>query len=388
MLGKIRQPKLVDYLHNRASITKTPLNGTFELTPQCNMDCKMCYVKMSAKDQEAIAPLRSKEEWIALAHEAQKAGMMFLLLTGGEPFTRVDFKDIYITLHKMGFLLSVNTNGTLINESHIEWLRAYPPVRVNITLYGASNETYADLCCNPKGFSQVCRSIRLLRDAGISAKLNCSVTPANKKDLGKIIKFAREKELILEIASYLFPPTRRFAQQIGTNFRLSPSEANQVDIYKMIKDYGIDYFLSYINMKKANVTSSQPSLPEEDDWECSGDAMKCRAGRCSFWISWDGRMLLCGMLSQPQAFPFQDGFHYAWTELTKLLEKITLSGKCKKCEYNNVCKPCAAMNYTENGFFEKEPLHRCEMTKLYLDDAEKIIQALKDNTPDYLDNLL
>ena len=92
MKQKLIEPRITEYLHRKASITKTPISGTFELLPLCNMDCKMCYIKMSKEKQESIARLRTNEEWIELAKKAKEKGMLFLLLTGGEPFLVKDFK--------------------------------------------------------------------------------------------------------------------------------------------------------------------------------------------------------------------------------------------------------------------------------------------------------
>ena len=92
MKQRLVEPMLTEYLHRKASITKTPISGTFELSPLCNMECKMCYIKMSKEKQESIARLRTKEEWLNLAKEARNEGMLFLLLTGGEPFLVKDFK--------------------------------------------------------------------------------------------------------------------------------------------------------------------------------------------------------------------------------------------------------------------------------------------------------
>lgn len=68
--------------------------------------------------------------------------MLFLLLTGGEPFLRKDFRQIYTELKKLGLLISINTNATLIDEETVEWLKKDPPMKVNVTLYGGGNETY------------------------------------------------------------------------------------------------------------------------------------------------------------------------------------------------------------------------------------------------------
>lgn len=80
------EPPVTEYLHAKAASLGIPLNGTFELTPCCNMACKMCYVRLTKPEQEAIAPLRTAQEWLELGRAAKDAGMIYLLLTGGEPF--------------------------------------------------------------------------------------------------------------------------------------------------------------------------------------------------------------------------------------------------------------------------------------------------------------
>ena len=200
------EPPVTEYLHAKASRLHIPLSGTFELTPVCNMNCKMCYVRMSRAEQEAVHPLRTAEEWLELGKNARDRGMLYLLLTGGEPFLRPDFREILSGLHQMGLLITINSNGTLIDEETVEWLKESPPVRINITLYGASDETYEILCGNPEGFTQVTKAIRLLKEAGITVKINCSLTPYNAGDLEKIFAFCKEEQLIIQATSYMFPP--------------------------------------------------------------------------------------------------------------------------------------------------------------------------------------
>lgn len=50
------EPPITEYLHAKAARQGIPLSGTFELTPLCNMNCRMCYVRMSRGAQEATAP--------------------------------------------------------------------------------------------------------------------------------------------------------------------------------------------------------------------------------------------------------------------------------------------------------------------------------------------
>ena len=73
------------YLIGRAAEKHVPLNASLELLPLCNMNCDMCYVRLSREEMEAQGRLRRADEWLALAEQMRKAGTLFVLLTGGEP---------------------------------------------------------------------------------------------------------------------------------------------------------------------------------------------------------------------------------------------------------------------------------------------------------------
>jgi len=366
------EPAITDYLHRKACSAHIPLSGTFELTPVCNMNCKMCYVRMSSQQQEAIRPLRNASEWLDLGKRAKDAGMLYLLLTGGEPFLHPQFREIMTGLHHMGFVISINSNGTLINEDTVAWLKESPPTRINITLYGASDETYGRLCGNPKGFTQVTKAIRLLREAGIAVKLNCSLTPYNAADLAEMVAFAKEQKLIIQVSTYMFPPLRKDPSMIGMNARFTPEEAAY---YSAMTEYllnGSEYFFQ-------KEESEYPPLPGDSNEDCTqvGDGIRCRAGKCTFWITWEGNMMACGMFpDENRNNVFESDFLSCWNRVMKSVEAIRLPAKCAKCGIKDVCKACAAMVITESGSFDRVPEYRCQMAYAYPAAREKLKQQL------------
>ncbi len=373
MMKYIEAP-LTEYLHQKASKQLLPLSGTFELTPVCNMSCRMCYVRMTREEQEAIHPLRTAEEWIRLGQVAKEKGMLYLLLTGGEPFSRPDFREIMEGLHRMGLLVSINSNATLITEETVEWLRKTPPTRMNVTLYGASDETYARLCRNPQGFTQVSRAIRLLKDAGISIKINCSVTPYNAADLESIFAFCEKEELILQATSYMFPPLRRDASMIGRNERFSPEEAAAYSAKIECLSNGRERFLEHVANDSLNGLAADQ---DSDCQEIEGEGIHCRAGKCSFWVTWDGRFLPCGMLPGKEAADvFAVGFDEAWRRATEEAAAIRLPGKCTNCSYKEYCRPCAASVLTETGTYGCAPEYRCRMAQAYPVAVRKLAARL------------
>ena len=166
------EPEISMYLHQKAKEMGIPASGTFELTSRCNFNCKMCYVhsaKCNLQKDELPA-----EWWIETGKKAAEQGMIFLLLTGGEPLLRDDFPYIYKELKKLGFVISINTNGYLLSGKIAELFKEYPPNRLNISLYGSNDDTYENLT-GVRGFSTVVKNIENMCSMGIDVRLNCSL---------------------------------------------------------------------------------------------------------------------------------------------------------------------------------------------------------------------
>jgi len=367
-------PAITEYLYRKSALSGVPISGTFELTPVCNMDCKMCYVRMSRQQQEAVSPLATAEQWLELAGQCRDAGMLYLLVTGGEPFLHPQIRQILTGLHKMGFVVSINSNGTLIDEETVAWLREVPPSRINISLYGASNDTYSALCGEPKGFDRTTKAIRLLKEAGIQVKLSISATPFNAKDLPAVVEYAKKNDLVVQVATYMFPPLRRDPAMVGKNQRFTPQEAAWYTAYADYLIYGREDFLR--NAEKLTC----PGYPEEDCAEV-GEGIRCRAGKCSFWVTWEGKLLPCGMLAMPDApNVFAQPFMQAWEAVRTESARICLPAKCTGCPVREACKACAAMVLTETGGFERVPEYRCQMAQaLYTERKRLASQLLKEN---------
>lgn len=196
-------------LIQKAYIKQAPINGSLELLPLCNMNCDMCYVRLSKAEMEQKGRLRTKEEWISLARQMKDAGTLFLLLTGGEPLLFPEFKELYKELQNMGMILTINSNGTLINEEWADFFAKHKPRRINITLYGADDQAYGKLCHYPAGFQKTVNAIRMLRDREIDVKINGSITSKNEEDIKKILDIAKQYDAAVNLDTYMYPASRK-----------------------------------------------------------------------------------------------------------------------------------------------------------------------------------
>lgn len=354
--------RLSDYLASKAIHMKVPLSGTFELSPVCNFSCKMCYVRKTRQEvQESPRKILTLEDWRRIARDARDAGMLYLLLTGGEPLLWPDFWTLYEELVDMGFLVSINTNGSLIDDAAIARFKKKPPQKINITLYGASNETYQKLCGANDVFSKVDLAIKGLLANQIAVKINCSLTPENAGDLDWIIDYAKSVDAPLQVATYMFPPVRRDPTRIGENERFTPEEAAQYQqrFYARYRDPE-SYRIYLQNI--ANGAVEPPGLDEGCIDPVDGK-IRCRAGRASFWITWDGWLTPCGMMPEPKADLKILPFGEAWKATVESANALRLSGVCADCPNLQICHPCAAIAYAETGSTSGIPTYMCKVTQ-------------------------
>ena len=349
---------LTEYLYSKATRLKVPLNGTFELSPVCNFSCKMCYVRKTRKEvEESPRKILTLEDWLSIAKDAHAAGMLDLLLTGGEPLLWPDFWTLYETLVDMGLQISINTNGSLIDEEAIARFRQRPPRKISITLYGANDETYYRLCGARGVFTKVDQAIRGLKEAGIEVKLNCSMTPENAKDIDWIIDYAKAQNLVLALTTYMFPPVRRDPTQIGVNQRFTPEESSRYRLRYLQKDRGEEQY--QIFLKNLLAGYAEPPGLEEDCIDLAEGKIRCRAGRAAFWVTWDGWMTPCGLMNEPRMDLKKQAFPDAWNALTQATEQVRLSSLCESCANRNVCHPCAAVAAAETGSSSGVPTYMC-----------------------------
>lgn len=361
MMRDVKKPKdmlFTQMLYNKASRRMIPLSGTFELSPVCNFSCRMCYVRKTQKEvRESPRKILTLEQWLVIAREAREQGMLFLLLTGGEPLLWPDFWTLYEALIQMGFLVSINTNGSLIDDAAIARFRKLPPYRINLTLYGASDVTYERLCGVRGCMSQIAHSIESLQENDIRVKLNCSLTPYNINDLEDFVSFSKERKLVLDTATYMFPPIRRDPTMLGVNDRFTPEETakHRIRCYKLVHTPAqYQTFLQSI----VNGYVEPPSLDEYCVDPIDGK-IRCRAGNAAFWITWDGWLTPCGLMNEPKVDLTADGFTESWKKLTKLSSEVTLSGICTNCGNQTICHPCAAMAQAETGTSSGIPQYLC-----------------------------
>ncbi|HOE36109.1 MAG TPA: radical SAM protein [Kiritimatiellia bacterium] len=214
----------VDAMRQRAREEGLPLHATLELTQRCNFRCVHCYVLPNA-----ASPTKelTAGEWLALVKEAADAGCFSVLLTGGEPLLRSDFPEIYLGIRKMGIQVMVFTNASRVDQRIVEVLQEAPPRLIEITIYGASPQTYAAVTGRPEAYLEVMDGVQRLRDAGMPVALKTILMNPNKHDFATIraMRGAGERQVRYDAAIHARFPGDGEIQQ----YRVPPAELVELE---------------------------------------------------------------------------------------------------------------------------------------------------------------
>ena len=342
-------------LVHKAKQSRVPINGSIELLPLCNMNCDMCYVRLSRAEMEAQGRLRSLDEWLQVAEEMKNAGTLFLLLTGGEPLLYPEFKQLYLKLRDMGFVITINTNGTLIDEEWANFLGKHKPRRINITLYGADDQAYQELCHYPGGFNKVMQAVKLLKERDVDVKLSSSLTRANQNDMTRIIDLGEEFGIPVRVDTYMMPAVRERNRPYDEQSRLDPVSAARVRIQALKQEMGKELFEEYV---RKIVFEVEHILPEDGPGK-----VHCLAGNCSFTINWQGNLRPCVVMSEPSVSVFEEGFEKAWQKVSDAVSAIRTSSVCNACKYRPICRTCCASALLEEGSYDAVPKYMCAYAK-------------------------
>lgn len=365
-----------DRIYNSSVKNHVPLTGAFEISPLCNFTCKMCYVRKKADEVKCAGGLKPLEFWLDIAQQAKEAGTLYPLLTGGETFIYPHIRELYEAMNHMGMQVSINTNGSCITKDTMEWLKKNRPIRVNITLYGGSNESYGKLCGDYHGFDKVKRGVDLLAENDIRFKFNCSLTPDNAADLDNIIRFAEQYGKKVNTATYMFPPVRRTGKSGDYDDRFTPEQSAYYQVMSDWKQLTPEQFIT-IARNAQHFTELTPELLAEAKSKPPRE-MGCLSGRCSYWVDWQGNLSGCGMMDIPKVSLQDYTLKEAWKKVVDWTDQLRYSSVCANCVNRPVCFSCAAMVYNETGSFDGRPVYLCEKARY----AAKYYKEFMEKMPD------
>jgi radical SAM protein with 4Fe4S-binding SPASM domain len=326
---------------------RVPLNGTLELTFRCNMRCGFCYCP--AAPERSKDPELDTQEIRHIIDEIVDAGCLTLLLTGGEPLVRHDFKEIYAYIGKQGVFVTLFTNGTCLREDVADILCAYPPKKVEITLYGATPQTHEKVTGIPGSFAACLRGIELMLARKLPLVLKSTVSMDNYHEIPMMMKYAQELGVDYRWDPMLDP--RMDGGQMPCEYRLTPRQIVEIDRLDPEKLAGF-----------RRLCAREPQVADREL------VYLCGAGEGSFHINPYGQMSMCS-LTRYAAYDlrrgsFRQGFHHYFPRLRSQRFEEGQIGPCTDCKLLNLCTNCPGTAFLENACLHQPSRFHCEVARL------------------------
>lgn len=263
----------------------------------------------------------------------------FLLVYRWGNLLRSDFQDIYEFTYDLGMRISLFTNGTLISDEVVNYLKKRKPDLVAITLYGINPHQYQEITGSAQAFSQVSSAIKRLKEAKITVVVRTIAVQTIYRHLDDVINYLKELHLPVSYSLYVGP--KRSCLGSSNIERLNPE---QLVIYQS-------------QFKQAFGESLTIELSD-----CL-ESFRCLAGKSSYFIRWDGMMMPCAMLEYP-SFMAKDDFARAWKKLNLAINNVPLCEGYEDCSVRSFCLQCPARRYLEGGFAQCSPYLKAIATLL------------------------
>lgn len=345
-------------LWEHTSQKRVPFSFDLEVTARCNLDCRHCYINLSAGDQQARRAELSIDEIAAIADQAVSLGALWCLISGGEPLLRKDFADIYMMLKKKGLLISVFTNACLVTEEHVRLFQQYPPRDIEVSVYGVTAETYERVTRRPGSYAAFRRGLDLLMDSGVKVRLKAMALRSNVDELDQIASFCRQYtkdyfrfDPLLHLR-YDGDPQRN--EQIRSE-RLSPEQIVAIEQADEERAGSLQENCDKLIMQQVSGR----------DCSC---LFHCGAGNSSFTVSYDGMFKLCSSLTRADCtYDLRQGsLKEAWADFVPKVRALTSSNpeflsKCHTCPVVNLCLWCPANADLENGEMDTWSDYFCQV---------------------------
>jgi radical SAM protein with 4Fe4S-binding SPASM domain len=323
---------------------RVPLSGSIDLTHRCNLRCVHCYIGNQASVRGNGKQELDTAQWISIIDQITEAGCLNLLITGGEPLLRKDFKEIYCHAKRSGLLVTVFANGTMVTEEIIELFQDLPPQAIDISLYGATAPTYEKITGVEGSYGQCLKGIQSLLDHRINLKLKTILMTLNRHEFYDIEEMAKEYGAKFRFDAAIFPCMNGDKSPLG--LRVSPEEA----IEKEFSDNDRSRQWKDFFERMQGFT-----LPDT--------LYNCGSGLTSFHIDPYGHLQPCLMVTGLQYDLLDGSFMEGWRDVIPRIRerKAGAAYGCNKCERMTLCGFCPGFFELENGVEDIYSKYLCEL---------------------------
>lgn len=323
------------------------LNGSimiWNFTNRCNLFCHHCYSKADPNNEDSL----TFEQIVQTIPSMVKAGVRFVIFSGGEPLIRKDIFDIAAKMQEAGIMTYLSSNGMYINEKNAQKI-VDTFNYIGISIDGI--EEVHDYFRGQKGsYQKAINGIKHIQNAGGNAGIRFTLTQETKSSFYKMFELSEELNVNKIYISHLVYSGRGL-----DNLKIDISKEQRREFVEYIIDKAFEYYneqkdidIVTGNMEMDAIVLLQKfekeypqyaqTLKEKlENW--GGNSAGYRLGN----MDWEGNVKPDPFFPQYIGNYLDSTFEDVWNnQSNEVLQKLRqrpreLSGKCENCNYLSIC---------------------------------------------------
>jgi radical SAM protein with 4Fe4S-binding SPASM domain len=347
---------------DRAVSARIPMNGSIAMTHRCHLRCVHCYLGCERQALPAGGELDTAF-WCSVVDQVAEAGCFELLITGGEPLLRPDFALVYARARQRGILVTVFTNGTLIDDRIARLFEELPPHLVEVTLFGACEETYERVTGVRGSYRRCLDGVDALLGRGVAVGLKSVIMKENQDEMSALRRMASERGVSFRVDAALFPCRDGDTRPLDHRVQAAAAVAIEMEDGDLLR-------------RTADHFQRMQGFPPEEQ------LFSCLAGVTGFHVDPLGTLLPCLMVST-HGYDLRKGtFREGWeTAIPRFHgQGLPPDYECHRCEMRFLCGTCPAQAGMETGSPHRKAEYLCRLGEARLDAVREKLDK-KRETP-------
>jgi MoaA/NifB/PqqE/SkfB family radical SAM enzyme len=182
-------PQATPAAETASSDLRAPLYVAWQITNECNLACLHCIEESGPG--KAFRDELNERGVFAVLEQLMDGEVPYLSFSGGEPMVHTRFFDMVKYVCERGGQLKIETNGHYLSSENCARLAQFGVKAVQVSLDGASRETFNRMRVRGD-FDSAVAGIRRLHEAGVPVEINYSPTRFNVQEIGAAVDLAHE----------------------------------------------------------------------------------------------------------------------------------------------------------------------------------------------------
>lgn len=332
-------PDLKEWLFVKTVGLHIPLSVHIDLTMRCNELCRHCYRVIEQR------PELTTDELKALLEDVARAGTLYLTFSGGEVFLRKDLFELIARARRFHFDVRLKSNALLITQAKAERLRALGVRQVDVSIYSADAAVHDWVTKIPGSLERSLQGVSLLREAGVTVKLNC---PLMRQNAGQYQEVRALAERLGALSGFDPMITAKNDGNTSTvRLRITGKQLRQV-----LQDPAMNPDLGKPEARE--IPAVRPDL----------DEIPCGASHNACYISAYGDVMPCVAMPITCGNVRDEPFEEIWRRSPEMRRvrsiRIRDLHTCSTCAASRFCTRCPGQALVENGDLYGPSTASCE----------------------------